>query len=288
MIMPKGIPTKKFLFVDTNIFIDAVTCDSSKQILDELIRRLEQKKITLILPEVIEMEIITQYSFWKKDVLKKAEENLSTESILGIKDVTDKSAKRDRKGETEAKKINSIIAGDRKKLLDKIKTHYESVSKDINKIFKHKNTARINLTNLLVLEGMKRSLLKRAPYTRTDKATENAHTKDIDCIAFESLRSFLRSQKTKSDLIMCVSDKDYISENGELHYDICEDLNKCKLTSYQNLSEMIAVESRSFKAILRQKTRKNTESGKPTLASAATGLDHSRAVGSGIVAGYKN
>lgn len=241
--MAKKTLSKKFLFVDTNIFIDALTSNHGEQVIDELAKKLTESKIVLILPEVIKMEIITQYSSWEKDILEKAEENLSVESILGIRDTTGNGKKKERRGETEAKKIDDIISPDRKRLLEKIKGHYKVVSDDIEKVFGHKNTKVIDLTDQLLFAGMKRSLLKKSPYTRSDKATENAHTKDMDCIAFESLLSFISLQdekKSKGNLVMCVSDKDYVSKSGDLHDDLKRDIGKfSKYSRYGSLIDML-------------------------------------------------
>ena len=216
------------------------------------------------------MEIITQYTSWKDGVTENIKGNLTTKKILGIEDLTekDRNRKKKQKGETEAEKIDSVIELDRKEMIKKIKGHYESISGEIDKIFKHKNTAIVELTDQILIAGMKRSLLKKSPYTKTDKSTENAHTKDIDCIAFEALISFCNkhyNKKKKDCLIMCVSDKDYLSSDGKLHGDMKGDI-KMEHKCYVNLQEMMNKEFKVKIDIEKLKKQKEISSKELTLS----------------------
>jgi hypothetical protein len=116
---------------------------------------------------------------------------------------------------------------------------------------------------------MRRSLLKKSPYTKIEKITESAHTKDVDCIAFETLVAFYKKQTSKRNkdaLIMCVSDKDYFSIDGVLHDDLKKDINvetKC----YKTLSEMLEKE---FKAQIGSKKRKKMNGIENAIGSLAS------------------
>ena len=186
----------KYIFIDTNLFIDVVTSNDGENILNSILKQLDKKQVTLVLPEVIKMEILTQYTYWKDGVTENIRSNLETKKILGIKEnLTDAGKKynKKQKWETEAEKIDSVIEPHRKQMIRKIESHYKSISKKIEEIFRHKNTRTVALTNQMLLAGMRRSILKKSPYTRTDKVTEGAHTKDIDCIAFETLAAFCKN-----------------------------------------------------------------------------------------------
>lgn len=248
----------KYIFIDTNLFIDAVTSNDGENILNSVLKQLAKKNTQFILPEVIKMEILTQYHYWKDGVVNSIKINLETKKILGINEAltdTEKKNKKKQKGETEAEKINSVIEPYRKEMVKKIEEYYKSTSKKIDQIFKHKNTKIVALTDQILLAGMKRSLLKKAPYTRVEKATESAHTKDVDCIAFETLVVFCKKntdEHKKDVLILCVSDRDYFSSDGKLHIDLIKDI-KIENKNYRSIIEMlekefkIKIESRKFK-----------------------------------------
>lgn len=255
----------KYIFIDTNLFIDAMTSNDVENILNSISKQLIKGNIKLILPEVIKIEILTEYNFQKDGVVKAIGLNLETKKILGIEEpLTDAGKKNNKKQkvEIETEKINNVIEPYRKEMIKKIEEHYKSILKMINQIFKHRNTRIITLTDQILLAGIKRSVLKRAPYTRKDphvkpEKHENTHTKDIDCIAFETLLAFCKknTDKQKRDiLIMCVSDPDYFSLDGKLHADLMKDI-KLENKSYQSIPEMlnkefqIKIESRKLKKV---------------------------------------
>lgn len=234
----------KYIFIDTSLFIDSVTSNDSEKILNFLFKLLSKKNVTLVLPDVIKAEILSQYTYWKEGVIEKIQSNLDTKRILGIKEELtegEKKSKKKEKGETEANKINSVIEPHRKIILKKIESYYKSIAKKLGQIFKHKNTKIIQLTERILFAGMKRSLLKRAPYTRTEKTTENPHTKDVDCIAFEAVATFCKKSKKTDTLVMCVADKDFFSKDGGLHEDIKESFAMNK-NFYKTIPEMLSKE----------------------------------------------
>ena len=270
----------KYIFIDTNLFIDAVTSNEGENILGSIIKQLNKKSVKIVLPEVIKAEILTQYTYWKNGVIESVKGNLTTLNILGIKEgltETDKKNRKKNKGETEAEKIDSVIEPHRKAMIKKIEGRYKSITKKIEQVFKHKNTKIVKLTDQILLAGMKRSLLKKSPYTKTEKITESAHTKDVDCIAFETLVAFYKKQgskPSKNTLIMCVSDKDYFSNEGTLHDDLKKDINidtKC----YKTLPDML---DKEFKAQINSKKGKKvktTENGIGSLVGSDGALAES-------------
>lgn len=266
----------RYIFIDTNLFIDSITSNDGENILNSIFKQLKKKNIKFVLPEVIKMEILTQYNYWKDDVIGSIKANLETKKILGIKgDLTDaeKKNKKKQKGETEAEKIDGVIEPHRKNMIKKIEEHYKLTSKKINQIFKHKNTKIIALTDQILLAGMKRSLLKKAPYTRLEKHTESAHTKDVDCIAFETLVAFCKKNtdgRKKDILIMCVSDQDYFSSDGKLHKDLIKDIG-IENKSYKNILEMLDKEFKIKIGFRKLKKDKGME-GKTGSLAGSSGL----------------
>ncbi len=270
----------RYIFLDTNLFIDVVTSNDGESILNSILKQLAKKGVVLVLPEVIKMEILTQYTFWKQGVAENIKLNLDTKRILGIKEAltdTEKKDKKKQKGETEAEKIDSLMAPHRAQMIKKIEGYYRAISKKTEQIFRHKNTKMIALSDQILLAGMKRSLLKKSPYTRTDKGTENAHTKDIDCIAFETLAAFCKKSSQgniKNSLIMCVSDKDYFSTDGNLHSDLKEDI-KMETKFYRTIPEMLEKEFKVLIVQKRSKKNKKTEDSIGSLAGSNGGLAES-------------
>jgi len=269
----------KLLFIDTSVFVASVFGDAANSILDELLKRLEKKDIVIILPEVIKNEIKTQFDILKNEYFEECKKNLSINKIVGIDEEktkqTEGKKKVNQKG-TNSKTIDECIRAPREKLLANIEKYYKDLSKKIEVFFRHRNIVNIPLTDKLLLSGMKRSLLKKAPYTNIEKTTESAHTKDADCIAFESIIFYIKSLKTpsKNSVILCVSDKDYHSKDGRLHDDICKDLEKCKFESYKSLAEMLEI---TFRTTTLKTSKDGTgvkmEERAASIAGPSTGID---------------
>lgn len=256
---------KNYLFIDTDVFFSTMTSSSSKEILDKLNSKLDEKNTFLILPVVILKEIEKLFENWKVDFFKKTEGNLTVKKILGIEEQLTNSNAKQKKGSHEllnSDLIDKLIKEKRDNLLAEIKKFYTDLSKKFDLILKHKNTIVIELTDELVLNGIKRSLLKKAPYTRSDKITENAHTKDVDCIAFESLLFYLNNEDkvgTKDNLSLCIKDSDYRKLDRTLCEDISSDLKRFSLKDYETIESMLNDSSGVV-----SKTKK-TEQGTPTL-----------------------
>jgi len=230
---------KNFVFIDTDVFRDILTCSSSLESVKELLKKLDSNKIILILPEVILKEIEKEFNSWQEDLLKNIRGNLSTLRILGFREEKtgegnnngksgNKKDKKSEKNKENLELMDKIISGKREELFNEIKGFYEDLQKKIYLIFEHKNTKLVELTECIILRGIKRSLLKKAPCTRSVTKHENAHTKDVDCIAFESIIHFLENEKIEknSKISLYVKDSDYVTEEGQLKQEIIEDLKK--------------------------------------------------------------
>jgi len=242
--MTKTVVAKNYLFIDTDVFINTITGNTSKDILKILKSKLNDNKIVLVLPKVIIKEIEKEFENWKTDLFKKTKDNLTVKKILGIKEpLTDSNPKQNNSSELlNIELINDLIKTKKDDLLSEIESFYKGLSTELNSIFSHKNTKVVELTNKIVLSGIKRSLLKKAPCTRSDKTKENAHTKDIDCIAFESLLFFLKKEKInkiKNKLFLCVKDSDYRQLDRTLSTDISTDLQGYFLKDFETIESML-------------------------------------------------
>ncbi len=226
----------KFVFIDTCVFLDVLYSDSSSEIMGKIISELNSNKVTLILPKVILKEIEKDFKFWKKDLLSGIEKNLSIDLILGITD-KEKTGGKDSKKQKKTDNsllIEKITKEDRLKLTKTVESFYNELETKLEFIFQHKNTKVIELDNNIILKGIERSLLKRAPSTKLDKKIEHQHMKDVDCIAFESLLSFFDSVSiSKSDIFYLITgDSDYKMEDSDLLRDeLINDLSKFKKTN---------------------------------------------------------
>lgn len=270
---------KTLVFIDSSALVETIKGNFSGETLKEIIKLLNGNKLLLLIPEVTKTEIIEEANNLKDDLVKRVEGNLIINKILGIPEqqVQNETKKKKKEiRESNADLIDNLTKNNREVLIKNITDFYESISADLEKIFKHRNTEIIPLTDELIIAGMRRSLLKKAPYTGKDKSNESQHTKDTDCIAFESLTSFLKSLEIKkiSHLAMCVRDKDYNSKDGKLHDDILVDISYLNPKYYEGLPQMINAE---FKIkIGTEQLQKVTEGEeKLTLASESSGIDYS-------------
>lgn len=222
----------KYIFIDTSVFFDVLQSDSSSQTLDALTKLLDQGKITIILPEVILMEIRKQFVIFKKELIEKLERQLSIEIILNVTDKEKTGGKNKGKKSTNSDLIDSLTKTHRASLLKTVKDFYQGIENRLEDVFKHKNTKMIKLDNSIILKGIERSLLNRAPSEKLTGKNENQHLRDIDCMAFESVLNYINSKivvNASDSISILVKDTDYIQEDGETLKDqIVKDLSKFK------------------------------------------------------------
>lgn len=223
----------KFLFTDADVFIDAIKGNAGKEILSLIKAELDNDKLILIIPEIIKSEIDYVFNNYRAEFFDQITDYLATRNILRIKDQLTNSksievSQKEKLDNSRVKLIDALIADSRVELVDKIKSYYNSIYDEIALLLTHKNTKIIPLFPRVIINGLKRSLLKLAPYT--NKTTESAHVKDSDCVAFESLIYFIETKNVKRDdtLIMCVREKDYLNDNSNLKGDILESLKKVR------------------------------------------------------------
>ena len=135
------------------------------------------------LPEIIEKEIFNSL----EEYIRK----LKTDIENHFKALSDKISK----GKSRISRlITDSIEDSKSDCLEKIECANKEGKEIVKKIIKHKNTKTIPMTDVLMLSGMRRSLSKIPPSNARNKK-KTPHTKDQDCIAFESILQFLEEKK---------------------------------------------------------------------------------------------
>ena len=147
------------LFIDTDLILYTAFNTSNSQIFDDLLKLLDQGRI-LILPEIIQKEVVYNFEEIKNDFIKKANSNLSTKRILGIEEESVKGeSKQKNKNKTyDVVFVDNFIEKDRNNLMFSIEKFYGEIFAKLQKIINHKNTKLVKLTDKLVMAGAKRSL----------------------------------------------------------------------------------------------------------------------------------
>jgi len=240
--MAKRAKSKKYVFIDTNVFINILFMDSDGKILKKFLKLIKKEKAFLIIPENIKREIefiLYEESFFLRDEIYNS---FLKNALLLLEDKT----------KQDKSEVKEAILNGFKKSLEK---HKELLLKDSNDFCKLKQnefkdvcdcgyTKCISISEESLLNGIKRSLMKLAPFTSplSKKKRENTHLKDSDCITFETILSFLKEEKsnkkTNLSFIMCVSDKDYTTEDEKILKDIENELKDFNLIHCKNLEEI--------------------------------------------------
>lgn len=214
------------MFIDTSIFLDILYSDDSLKNINKFIKELDSNKITLVLPVVIFKEIEKDFEFWKKELVDLIQKQLEIDCILGVTDGKTTGGKNSIDKKTNGILIEKITRKNREEIIEIVKNFYKKIEEKINIIFEHKNTKKIMLNNDIILKGIERSLMKKAPSTKLDKKTEKQHLKDVDCIAFESILNFFEVESIKKNDIfyIIVKDDDYEDDKNFLRSDLVNDL----------------------------------------------------------------
>jgi len=231
---------QKIVFIDTSVFINCAKEefeDLNIDILNDFLDKLEKDEMFLICPEIIKSE--TEFQIGES--FKVFQEFIDTLSY-GQKEDGKKSGV-----------LKDILEGCKKSSSEEMSKRAKRVSIIIKEIFGHKNTIIVPLSDVLILAGMKRSLLMKRPFvskgTKNDKSSSFA--KDQDCVAFESflfcLRENSKLKKLKNPtVIVCIDDIHYFTDEKKdiLHQDIIEAIRFTKVLGYNSPLEMF---KREFK-----------------------------------------
>ena len=195
----------KVVFIDANRYVSCVEKnkgdkfdDYGKEMLDSLTELLDEGRITLLLPEVIEKEIEVRINE-KFETFKS--------SLAPFRE-----AKKNFPEWMQSSYEKSL------KMIDKaIEKEKKDIKKKLLELFGHKNTIRISLTTLLLNNGMKRAALRKSPGKKINNEKKSWFLKDIDCVAVESCLQWLSKRRKKKEFIICSSDPDYRENENSLN-----------------------------------------------------------------------
>lgn len=203
----------KFLFIDTNIYIQScvLEIDEGDDLLaiKKLRTLLDQDKLILLLPEIVELEIY-------KKLNDKIEE---VETYLG-----EYKKKVNTDGLLEEKIKKELIESFTKVLLTR-KQNSKKVMEELRGIFSHRNTVRkeLKLTPELLLEGYKYFFHQSKPY----KSEQSSAFIQNDCLIIELIKKYLSGKKNYI-LYICSNNKVDFCENPKStdNFKVSKDISK--------------------------------------------------------------
>ncbi|MFA5925619.1 MAG: PIN domain-containing protein [Parcubacteria group bacterium] len=220
---------KKYLFIDTNIYIQCCLLELEGDNLDtlnDLEKLLEKNKVKLLLPEVVELE------FYKRieEKMEELKNKIGSYKESINKGDLDKKIKKDL-----IKKLGECMK-DREKNTEKVKKKMEEIFE--NKKFTIKKNLEINENNLI--NSYKTFLSGKKPYKKEGKGEIQP-----DCLIIETLVSFFNGIR-KYDLFFCSSNKkDFAQHQGDkkdliIHSEVAKRFKNIKY--YENLFELLNAE----------------------------------------------
>jgi len=214
---------KDYLFIDTNIFVQICIQEKEGDTIKDLKKisqLLEEKKITLLMPEVVELEINAQvdkkFSQIDRD-LGSIREHISNSSLNRKikKDIGDK--------------IGDVVRERKDNSID--------VKENINLILGNSQTIKIPMTFNHMVDSYKRFLLNIKPY----KNGQNGEIQP-DCMIIEALQDYLNNKNSQYKLYICTQNADDFCDSKKkktvISSDILESFNG-EILCYVNLYELL-------------------------------------------------
>jgi len=202
----------QYLLIDTDVYIQCALLENEgddKKAIETLLELLDKDKIKLLLPEVVKLEF--------NNVLKKKLSSLKRAiGIIGEENIK-KNNNFDNKVKEDIREALDGVIKKREKNIDEVKVL-------LNKIFTHKNTIFLKLTNDSVLNAYKMYLAGEKPYS-PDPIKGSIQT---DCLIIDVVREFLKEEKDY-ELYICSRNKSDFSENPdnkEKKYTIARDVRE--------------------------------------------------------------
>lgn len=220
---------KRYLCIDTNIFIQCCLLELEGDNIDalkQLHKLLDESKVYLLLPEVIELE------FYKKlqNKVDEIEQMVGKHKANINKDNFDDKIKKDL-----LSKLDSV--------LKERERNASKVLKEIGVIFSHKNTFKIGLSTDIFIDAYKSFLRGEKPYKSNTIISQ-------DCLIIQSLKYFLKD-KADNPLYLCsLNTEDFAknktsnisqTHNPEIHPDV-----KKMLTSIQYYTNLFSLLNEQF------------------------------------------
>lgn len=221
----------KFICADTNIFIQCClleSADNTVKILDDLIDLLDKKQITLLLPEVIELEffkVLEEKSTKIKDKITKHGNEFSADGSL-------------RDG-TKKKFVIKI-----QEFIDELERTKTETLKKVQTIFNHKETLKLKITPDCITQAYKYSIHKEKPFSKNlqdGNGSKKDYTFQQDCLIVEILKSFLENKKDYvfyfcSDNSSDFAEETNVNDKVVIHNDIKKNFFHIEL--YDNLFDL--------------------------------------------------
>ncbi|MGM0410325.1 MAG: PIN domain-containing protein [Bacillota bacterium] len=218
------------LFIDTNIYMFCALLTKNNygpNLLKNLLEILENKDITLIVPEVVELE------FYRKldqefERLKKSINNYSEKFKNNFPSYLE---------EDKSRIYNQID-----NLVIKREKSIEETKKVYNRILQHNNTKVVELSEEIITNSYRRSLKGLEP----SSLNSNINGINPDVLIVESIIKFYKKNTTKRFIFCSDNIKDFAEFNNEknvhiLHSDISDDLPN-KSIFYRKLPRVLSNE----------------------------------------------
>lgn len=184
----------KYLLIDTNIYIQCCLLElegDDHGVLKKLHSLLEENKLTLLLPEVIQLE-------FEKNLQEKFEKIKN--QIGRYKEAINKD------GELDSKVKKDLMSKLTECSDERARNKSEGIQ-TIKKIFQHKNTQKIKLNSLAMENAYRRFLANKKPYSKREDGQIQP-----DCLLVEGVNEYLKD-KTDYELFLCSANKDDFSDN---------------------------------------------------------------------------
>lgn len=211
----------KYLLIDTNVYIQCCLLElegDDHEVLKKLESLLNQDKLILLLPEVVELE------------LDKALEDKFAEikNQIGIyKEAINKDAKLDSRVKKDLIAKLTQCSEEREK-------NTREVKYTVKKIFQHKNTKKIKISAMAMENAYRMFLADKKPYSR-----EEGGQIQPDCLIIEAAKEFLQSE-IEYEFMLCSSNKRDFADNPnekDKKIIVAKDIN----SSFKNISYYVTL-----------------------------------------------
>lgn len=223
----------KYVFIDTNVFINCCLTSQNKEDVDVLTileNRISNNSIILLLPELIQAEfyrIIDDRHSRLNQNLDAAEKKMldifpDHPRVQGVVNTF-----------FQDKKLKKQLAGIKKEISE----NFDKAKAVVKRIFESKKVFKIPVTNDILLSAYKRGVFGRKPYKQIVVDLKGASIQS-DCIHFESVKEYIKN-KDDIELIICSADKnDYCERDGRVAEDIQSEM-KYAVRIYHELHKLL-------------------------------------------------
>ncbi|MCX6807493.1 MAG: PIN domain-containing protein [Patescibacteria group bacterium] len=233
--------SKKYIFIDTNIYIYCALLTKDSKHNDELVKKLssildKDKNVVLIVPEIVKLEYerVSENEFkGKKARIKKIKDDIKSAINNGL-------------SAYEKKKVSKLL----QEIIKNTEENHKKVNGSLREMFKKKTTQIIKITPEIFVNAYKRAIAGRKPFSAkyTDDKKENIYNPiNADCCIFEMILHFFVTQTIDEEdkLLFCTNDGHFFVKNKnsapELAPELIQDL-PIQISFYDNLPGLIKKE----------------------------------------------